>query len=54
MNQGRAEGRAEAVRVLIKTARKYCVSDEEILKDLVTEMSMTEAEAREYLKNIPT
>ena len=54
LNQGRAEGRAEAVRVLIKTARKYRVSDEEILKDLVTEMSMTEAEAKEYLKNIPT
>lgn len=54
LNQGRAEGRAEAVKVLIKTARKYHVSDEEIIKELVAEMSMDEAEAREYLASIPT
>lgn len=52
LNKGRAEGRVEAMRVMIKTARKHNISDEEIVEQLVEELSIDEKEAREYLKKI--
>lgn len=42
LNQGRAEG-------IIKTARKYHASDEEILEQLMQELSIEECKAKEYL-----
>lgn len=46
----KSEGRMEGIRVMIKTARKYHASDDEILEQLMTEMSIDEDEARKYLK----
>ncbi len=50
LEDSKSEGRMEGIRVMIKTARKYHASDEEILEQLVTELSINEDEAREYLK----
>lgn len=47
LNTGKAEG-------IVKTARKYNASDKEIIMQLMTELSVDESEAREYLRNIPT
>ena len=47
LNTGKAEG-------IVKTARKYNASDKEIIMQLMTELSVDEGEAREYLRNIPT
>ncbi len=48
--EGLAEGRIEAIRVMVKTAQKYNVSDEEIIEQLVEELSIDEEEATEYLR----
>ncbi len=48
--EGRAEGRVEAIRVMIKAAQKYNVSDDEIIEQLVKELSIDEEEAKEYLR----
>lgn len=49
-SEGRMEGRMEVIGIMIKTARKYHASDDEIVEQLVTELSISEDEAREYLK----
>lgn len=51
-SEGRMEGRMEVIGVMIKTARKYHASDEEIIEQLMTELSVSEDEAREYLKKV--
>ena len=49
--EGRAEGRAEGIRAVIKTARKYHASDEEIIEQLVMEFAITEDQAKDYITN---
>ena len=50
MEDSKAEGRMEVIGVMIKTARKYHASDEEIIEQLMTELSVSEDEARGYLQ----
>lgn len=50
MKDSRQEGRLECIRAMVKMARRYCASDEEILEQLVAELSVDENEAREYLR----
>ena len=46
----REEGRMEVIKILVKNARKYHASDEEIIEQLMTELSVDKAKAKEYLK----
>ena len=50
MEDSKSEGRMEVIGVMIKTARKYHASDDEIMEQLMTELSISEDEAKEYLK----
>lgn len=49
LNAGKKEGRLEAVRIVIKTARKYNADEEEIVNLLMTEFEISEEEAKAYL-----
>ena len=46
----REEGRMEVIKILVKNARKYHASDEEIIEQLMTELSVDKAKAKGYLK----
>ena len=46
----REEGRIEVIKILVKNARKYHAKDEEIIRQLMTELSVDETKAKEYLK----
>lgn len=49
--EGRAEGRAEGLADgIIKTARRYHASDDEIVAQLVQELKISTDEAKKYLK----
>lgn len=48
-SEGRLEGRLEG---MIKTARKYNASDEEIVEQLMAELKISEEEARKYLSRV--
>ncbi len=48
--EGKEEGRMEVIKILVKNARKYHASDEEIIEQLMTELSVDKAKAKEYLK----
>lgn len=50
MEDNKSEGRMEVMGIMIKTARKYHATDEEIMEQLMTELSISEDEAKEYLK----
>ena len=50
MEDSKTEDRMEVIGVMIKTARKYHASDDEIMEQLMTELSISEDEAKEYLK----
>lgn len=49
-SEGRLEGRLEGIRIMIKTARKYEASDEEIIEQLMTELKMSEDDAKACFK----
>ena len=38
------------IKILVKNARKYHASDEEIIEQLMTELSVDHVKAKEYLK----
>ena len=40
----------EVIKILVKNARKYHASDEEIIEQLMTELSVDKAKAKGYLK----
>lgn len=46
MEDSRTEGMLEGIRVMIKTARKYHASDEEIMEQLMTELAISKDDAR--------
>ena len=46
----REEGRMEVIKILVKNARKYHASEEEIIEQLMTELSVDKAKAKGYLK----
>lgn len=46
--EGRAEGRAEGI---VKTARKYNATDQEIIVQLMEELGVGVEKAKEYLAN---
>ena len=48
--EGKEEGRVEVIKILVKNARKYHASDEEIIEQLMTELSVDKLKAKEYLK----
>ena len=48
--EGKEEGRVEVIKILVKNARKYHARDEEIIEQLMTELSVDKSKAKEYLK----
>ena len=51
--EGKEEGRMEGeAKGIIRTLRRYQVSEKEIVAQLVSEMNVTEEKAKEYMKMV--
>ena len=50
--EGRLEGRLEGIRATIGICKKFSISEEDIIRNIMEEFSLSQEEASGYVKNI--
>ena len=50
--EGQREGRLEGIRATIRTCKKFNISEEDIIRNIMEEFSLSQEEASGYVKNI--
>ena len=50
--EGRLEGRLEGIRATIGICKKFSISEEDIIRNIMEEFSFSQEEASGYVKNI--
>ena len=50
--EGVLEGRLEGIRATIRTCKKFNISEEDIIRNIMEEFSLLQEEASGYVKNI--
>ena len=50
--EGEREGRLEGIRATIRTCKKFNISEEDIIRNIMEEFSLSQEEASGYVKNI--
>ena len=50
--EGRLEGRLEGIRATIGICKKFSISEEDIIRNIMEEFSLLQEEASGYVKNI--
>ena len=48
--EGRLEGRLEGIRATIRTCKKFNISEEDIIRNIMEEFSLSQEEASGYVK----
>ena len=48
--EGQREGRLEGIRATIRTCKKFSISEEDIIRNIVEEFSLSQEEASGYVK----
>ena len=50
--EGLLEGRLEGIRETLRTCKKFSISEEDIIRNIMEEFSLLQEEASGYVKNI--
>ena len=50
--EGEREGRLEGIRATIRICKKFSISEEDIIRNIMEEFSLSQEEASGYVKNI--
>ena len=50
--EGQREGRLEGIRATIRICKKFNISEEDIIRNIMEEFSLSQEEASGYVKNI--
>ena len=50
--EGQREGRLEGIRATIRICKKFSISEEYIIRNIMEEFSLSQEEASGYVKNI--